>query len=194
MNTKIILVGGYPRNAADGGKALCEEMVRGLHEPVKILICLFARPQENWTESFNSDRTFLHTHLPHTQLQCELAEPNQFTQQIKNSHVIYIKGGEAGLFIATVKNMPDWTPALAGKTVAGTSAGAEALFSYYYHVAHRQVEAGLGLIQEKLIPHWEAKESFPLVNWAQAYHELKNHKEPLPIVKLAEGEFVVTGI
>ncbi|MBL8031369.1 MAG: hypothetical protein JNK33_03545, partial [Candidatus Doudnabacteria bacterium] len=109
-------------------------------------------------------------------------------------HVVYIKGGEAGLFIETVKNTPDWTASLAGKTIVGTSAGAEALFSYYYHVVHRQVEAGLGIIQGKFIPHWEARENFPLVNWSHAYQELQSYKEDLPILKLAEGEFTVQHI
>lgn len=194
MNTKIILVGGFPRSAMDGGQALCEEMTRGFVEPIKILICLFARPKDKWPESFQSDQTFLKTHLPNTSLHFELAEPILFIEQIAKSDVIYLKGGEAGLFVETVKHIPNWDASLKGKTVVGTSAGAEALFSYYYHVAHRQVEEGMGIIKGKFIPHWEARENFPLVDWAQAYHDLENYKEPLPIIKLAEGEFVVRGI
>lgn len=194
MATKIILVGGYPRSASDGGKALCEEMIRGFVEPINILICLFARPKEKWAESFKSDQTFLKTHLPNINLHFELAEASNFVEQTLRADVIYLKGGEAGLLVETVKDIPDWSASLQGKTVVGTSAGAEALFSYYYHVAHRQVEEGIGIIQGKFIPHWEAKENFPLVDWAQAYHDLENYKESLPIIKLAEGEFAVRGI
>lgn len=50
--TKYILVGGYPHKATDGGKALCEELVRGFGESVRILDCLFARPREIWEESY----------------------------------------------------------------------------------------------------------------------------------------------
>lgn len=194
MNTKIILVGGFPRSAADGGQALYEEMIRGFVEPIKILICLFARPREKWTESFESDQTFLKSHLSNTNLCFELAEPSQFIEQIAKADILYLKGGEAGLFIDTVKHTPNWDISLNGKTVVGTSAGAEALFSYYYHVAHRQVEEGLGIIKGKFIPHWEARDNFPLVDWEKAYQDLENYKEPLPIIKLAEGEFIVKGI
>ena len=58
--TKYILVGGYIHKAQDGGKAFCEELVKGFNEnrPIKILDCMFARPRESWEEKINQDIDF----------------------------------------------------------------------------------------------------------------------------------------
>lgn len=56
--TKYILVGGYPRKAEDGGKALAEEMMKGFEDPVKFLICYFARPRIQWEVNMGEDRLF----------------------------------------------------------------------------------------------------------------------------------------
>ena len=60
---KFILVGGYPHKAIDGGRALCEELVEGFSEPIKLLDCFFARPQEDWEKAFQQDKEFFTRNL-----------------------------------------------------------------------------------------------------------------------------------
>jgi hypothetical protein len=50
--TRYVLIPGFASKATDGGIGVCKEMVRGFQEPVKILICLFARPEAGWTSKF----------------------------------------------------------------------------------------------------------------------------------------------
>jgi hypothetical protein len=40
--TKFILIGGKPDKASDQGLALCQEALKDLAQPVKVLFCLFA--------------------------------------------------------------------------------------------------------------------------------------------------------
>lgn len=194
MNTKIILVGGYPRKAADGGKAFCEELVAGCAEPVKILDCLFARPAENWEKAYREDKEFFERHLPGKRLEVILAQPKTFIEQIRWAHTIYIRGGETTRLLEILATLPHWTHELTGKTLAGSSAGAEALSKYFYYLDTLTMEEGLGLLPIKFIPHYRSDYNTPNINWDQADIDLQNYKEDLPILKLAEGEFTVQHI
>lgn len=194
MNTKIILVGGYPRKAADGGKAFCEELVVGFPEPVNILDCLFARPVENWAKAYGEDKEFFERHLPGKKLEVVLAQPETFIDQLEWAQAIYIRGGETVRLLKILATQPDWTKRLSDKTLAGSSAGAEALSQYFYYLETLTMKEGLGLLPIKLIPHYRSDYNAPNIDWDQADTDLENYKEPLPIIKLAEGEFVVRGI
>ncbi len=90
---KYILVGGYVHKAEDSGKAFCEELVRDYShkKTIKILDCMFARKKEDWQESIERDNMFFSKFISNFEL--ELADPDKFTEQVRNSDVIYLRGG-----------------------------------------------------------------------------------------------------
>jgi peptidase E len=191
--TKYILVGGYPHRAADGGKAFAEELVKGFTQPVKILDCLFARPQENWPVAFEQDKEFFGRHLPDTKFEIELADPKNFIDQTKWADAIYIRGGENELLLVELlKQEAGLKEALDGKTLAGSSAGANAISTYYYGLDDLTFEKGLGWLPIKTIVHWQSDYNAPNINWESTYAGMKGYGDPsLPIQTLKEGEFVV---
>lgn len=191
MATKYILVGGYPRKAADGGKAFAEVLVADFEEPVKILDCLFARPVKNWSKAFAEDQDFFAHHLPDKKLEFQLADPDKFKEQVKWSHVVYIRGGETDKLISVFNRNTDWQKELDGKTLAGSSAGADAIAKYYYDLDDLELKEGMGLLPVKVLVHYRSDCNAPNVNWDKAYSELKDYKENLPILPLAEGQFEV---
>jgi len=83
MKTKYILVGGYPHKATDGGTAFFEEMVGGIKQPISILDCLFARPVGTWEGVYAQDKKDIAQHLKNVELNFQLADPDNFTQQVK---------------------------------------------------------------------------------------------------------------
>src|SRR3989344_3886139 len=83
MATKYILIGGYPRKALDGGKALAEEMVGGFKEPYKMLVCYFARPKYQWKINMIEDRLFFGNHLKGRKLEFKIAQVDTFREQIR---------------------------------------------------------------------------------------------------------------
>ena len=190
--TKYILVGGYPRKAQDGGKAFAEELVKGFDEPVRALECLFARPRDNWEKAYAEDTEFFTKHLPGKQVEFQLAQPEKFLEQVQWANAIYIRGGisEAQL-IAFADQSGDWVKELDGKTLAGSSAGADVIAKYYYSLDDLKLGEGLGLVPVKVIPHWRSDYNAPNVDWDKALAELKNYKEDLPVLMLREGEFRV---
>lgn len=191
--TKYILAGGYVHKADDGGRAFCQELVKGIDKtPVKILVCLFAQPKESWEEKFKGDQEFFSKFISNFDL--ELATEEQFTSQVKNSDVIFIKGGHTRTLMEFLAKNTEWLEYLDGKVFAGTSAGAEAIAKYYFVTKTMRNGEGLGLLPIKFIPHWRSTyfDDEPQgIDWEKIYSDFKGYKEDLEIVVLKEGEFRV---
>ena len=191
MTTKYILVGGYPHKAVDGGRTFAGALVAGFEEPVKILDCFFARPIENWNEAFMKDKDFFTLHLPNKKFELQLADPDKFIEQIRWANSIYIRGGETDRLMNLLNRRTDWQKELNGKTLAGSSAGADAIATYYYDLDTLELGKGMNLLPVKVLVHYRSDYNAPHVNWDKAYNELKDYKEDLPILTLAEGQFEV---
>ena len=190
---KYIIVGGYIHKAKDGGRAFCEELVKGINKkPIKILDCMFARPRESWEQKIKEDNTLFLKFIKDFEL--ELALPEKFTEQVKKSDIIFLRGGyTTQLFDALIQNK-DWLKELDGKVLAGTSAGAEVIAKYYHVLDSGRIGDGLGLLPIKFIPHWKSDFFDDIkqnIDWQKVLKELKDYKEDLPIYNLSEGEFKV---
>lgn len=195
MKTKFILVGAYPNVALDGGKGFCAELLKDVSAPARILICFFARPRAEWSKRFEYDKAFISGHLPGISFEAQLAEPEQFVEQARWANVIYLKGGDLEREqIDFLEKNSEWLNHIENKTVAGTSAGADALSKYFYAIDRLQIETGLGVLPIKMIPHYLSKNNYPDVDWPKAMRELNEHGEKLLIVALREGEFKVLNV
>jgi len=189
--TKYILVGGYPDKASDEGKAFCEEIIKGFEEPIRILDCVFARPQDTWEKVLADDQEFFKDHLPNKKLEIQLAAPENFVEQVKWANVIYFRGGRTTPLTELLNKNKGWDEELERKTLAGTSAGANMMAKYYYGLDSLKLREGLGLLPIKVIVHWRSDYNAPNIDWDKVYSELKNYKEDLPIITLAEGQFEI---
>jgi len=191
--TKYILAGGYVHKALDGGKAFCEELVKDIkNKPVKILDCMFARDLDRWQEGFENDKVFFNKFLDNFEL--ELADLDKFTEQVKNSDVIYLQGGYTRKIMELLSKDLSWIKQLDGKVLAGTSAGADAIAKYYVVLSTKRVGDGLGLLPVKFIPHWDSDcldDEAQDIKWKDELDKIKEYKEELPIYTLRDGEFKV---
>ena len=191
MMTKFILVGGYVQKALDGGRAFCEELVKDFSEPVKILDCMFARLPTVWEETFAKDKEFFLKQLPGKKLEFQLADLDTFISQVQWADAVYLRGGSSEELVKSLLERNEWSLDIEGKTVAGTSAGADALSKYYYGLDNLEVRRGFGLVPIKMIPHFKSDYHGWEFDWDKAEAELKAYKEDLPLVALREGEFKV---
>lgn len=193
MSIKFILVGGYIHKAPDEGKAFCEELIKGIDKkPIKILDCMFARKIEDWEESIKKDTTFFSRFISNFEL--TLAQPDKFTEQVKNSDIIYLRGGHTSILLELLNKDRNWINELDGKVLAGSSAGADAIAKYYAVLKTHRVGDGLGLLPIKFIPHWMSDysdEEVSNIDWDSELEKLKVYKEDLPVYTLREGEFKV---
>ncbi|OGY61277.1 MAG: hypothetical protein A3H06_00980 [Candidatus Colwellbacteria bacterium RIFCSPLOWO2_12_FULL_44_13] len=188
---KYILVGGYPRKAPDNGKALAEEMVKGFNEPIKLLVCYFARPKLQWKINMVEDHLFFTNHLKGKKIEFQTAKVETFIEQIRWANTIYIRGGRTDKLFKLLNQCEGWEKELNGKTLTGSSAGAMAIAKYDYNLDNLKLENGLGLVPVKVLVHYRSNYNAPHIDWDKAYLELKNYKEDLPILALAEGQFEI---
>lgn len=189
--TKFILLGGYPQKAEDGGKAFYEELVKGFDEPVKVLHCMFARPEDAWQKTFDEDQIILAQNLPNKKLTLKMASPSEFLEQVAWADVIYFRGGITKKLLGELQKQKGWENLIEDRTIAGTSAGANILAKYYCALDNPGVEEGLGLLPVKVIVHYRSDYNAPNIDWGKSYQLLEEAGEKLPIMALGEGQFEV---
>lgn len=193
--TKYILIGGGIHSAKDKGKLFCEEILSNFNKnkTIKILNCLFARNKEDWSLKFKSDKEFYDKNLNNFEI--EFADPKIFIEQIKKSDVVFFQGGNPHLLMSNLCSTGDWIKACQGKTLIGTSAGADIFVKYYGVGKTSNIGEGLGILPIKFIPHWKSaeyeKKYDTEVDWENLLEKLKSYKEDLPLITVQEGEFIV---
>lgn len=190
MATKFVLGGGYLDKATDGGKAFYEELIKDYAEPVKVLVCLFARQEETWNQVFEETKEVF-KNCTTKSIEFKMATQQEFAEQVKWANTIFLKGGFTEQLLSVLRTCGGWKNDLAGKTIAGSSAGADVLVKYFYNLDTLQLGAGLGLIPAKVLVHYQSDYNTLNINWEKIYSELQEYKEELPVLALKEGEFTV---
>ena len=194
--TKYILNSGGLRGNPALVKKFFTEVVKGLGNKPKLLICCFAQPREDWERKFTEDKEYIPKFLPKgVSPVFDLAFPSTFESQIKKSDAIYIHGGDDHLIMYWLKqfNIPSiWE----GKVVATNSASSHALAKQFWTCDWRQCMNGLGILPIKFLAHYNSEygndDSRGPIDWSRAYKELKNYgNQKLQIQALEEGDYIV---
>jgi hypothetical protein len=125
----------------------------------------------------------------------ELALPDDFENQIKNSDAIFIHGGDDHLIQYWFKKF-DLPKIWDGKVVATSSASSDAMAQCFWTGDWREIMKGLGILPIKFLAHFEStygsEDSRGPIDWQKAYKDLEEYGDTtLPIHALKEGEFVV---
>lgn len=182
------------RNNPEGGKRFFAECVKGLSKNPKVLICLFAYPREHWEKKFEKLKND-NLYSEGINSVFELALPSKFEEQIKNTDILYIYGGDDYLlkYWFSKFNIPQiWE----GKVVATSSAGSNALVQHFWTCDWKDCMNGFGILPIKFLPHYKSDfgsdDPRGPIDWEKAYKELEAYGDKsLPIHALREGEFIV---
>lgn len=194
--TKYILNSGGLKRYPDKADKFNKEIVKDLGPSPRILFCLFATPRELWEEKFTQySQRFLKSMDDGVAPKFELAFPDKFVEQVKNSDAIIIHGGDDNLLLQYLKKH-DLPAIWHGKVVAGSSAGADALVEHFWASDWRCTMDGLGILPIKFIPHYLSDfgkdDSRGPIDWNKAYKELEEYGDKsLPIYALEEGDFII---
>jgi hypothetical protein len=195
--TKYVLNSGNISSYPDKQRAFFAEFTKGLGQNPKVLIVLFSRPREYWEQTFYKYESQLSSSAPEgVNATFELAMPNTFEQQIKNSDILYIAGGDDYLlrFWLDKYDLPKiWD----GKVIATSSAGSDVLVSHFWTCDWRMNMDGLGILPIKFLPHYNSDygSDDPYrdpIDWSKALAELKEYGDKeLPVYSPEEGDFIV---
>jgi peptidase E len=197
--TKYILNSGGLRNYPEKAKKFNLEVVKSLGNTPRILFCFFAVPRERWEEKFaDYSIRFLESMADGVAPKIELAIPEKFTDQLKQSDAVLIHGGDDNLLLHYLRqyNLPAiWQD----KVVGGISAGSDALVKHFWTSDWRKCLDGLGILPIKFIPHYKSEfgsnDPRGPINWERAHQELAEYGDrSLPIHALEEGNFIVIEI
>ena len=111
---------------------------------------------------------------------------DDFTEKIAGSDVVYINGGMKGHLKDTLLSLglDRFRQMIDGKTLVGISAGANILSKYYFSMVVDGIREGTGFLNIKLLTHYSEDEPEKL-------NILKSFGEDLPIVTVAEEEYIV---
>lgn len=193
--TKYILNSGGFINYPELARKFFAEIVKNLGNEPRFLIVSFSQPREDWDKKFLEDKERRFKMFPEgVNPVFELAFPETFEEQIKNSDVVYIHGGDDHLLQYWLRKF-DIPKIWEGKIVATSSAGSDALSKYFWTCDWRKCMDGLAILPIKFLPHYQSSygsgDSRGYINWDKALEDLKNYKEDLSIHALKEGEYVV---
>lgn len=194
--TKYILSGGYEGSAADGGKAFCEEIVKGLRERVKIFICLYGVPRRDWDEAFKRRENFFKQHLGE-RVECyyEL-EHEQGAIETDEADVVFIEDGDWNLLHYWFNHYSEVISLFYEKVVVGSGIAANYLSVCTYDPDWRFSAGSTGIVQARVLAHYQSSTYLPddshgPIDWTAALAEVKAQGLGQPLYNLHDGEFVV---
>lgn len=191
MNTRILLHGGNADNGREKNARFFADILSGVdNNTVKVLCIYFARPEGRWEASYSADQSSFRAQaiVLGKDVDTVLATYDMYEllEQISESDVIFINGGFKGHLKDTLLAIgaKRFTQMVEGKTLVGISAGANMLSKYYYSMAIDGIREGIGMINAKLLTHSNHE------NTPERIKQLKAHREDLPIIAVAEEEYV----
>ena len=181
--------GGNSSNKSDKNERFFQEIINGVEsDTIKILCVYFARPEHRWEDSYAEDQSIFRALETNKEIETILAtyDRDELEDNIAQSDVIFINGGMQGHLKNTLQSIgiERFRRMVAGKTLVGISAGANILARYYYATAAKEIREGTGFLSIKLFTHYSEDESEKL-------EQLRVHAEDLPIVTIAEEEYLV---
>ncbi len=194
--TKYILNSGGVKNYPERAKKFSAEIANGLGRNPRILVCYFASLREDWERKFAEDKAVLPGLFPDgVHPAFEMALPETFKEQIKNSDAVYIHGGDDHLIQYWLKKF-DVPKIWEGKVIATSSAGSDVLSKHFWTGDWRQIMDGLGILPVKFLAHYKSAygndDPRGPIDWEKAYKELEMYGDKsLPVYALEEGNYVV---
>lgn len=181
---KYILHGGATSLQSEDNRLYYREMVKGLHSP-KVLLVYFARELDHYDDSAKQDTDNF-----------QWANQDDFIEQVQWADVIFFGGGTSYKLIEIIKNMNiDFVRLFEGKTVSGSSAGANMVSEWFYGHGAKEVGQGLGVLPITVYAHYKAP--YGAKFWLSDEKTIEIEKELVErsgnseIIYLPEQEFIV---
>lgn len=155
MKTKYLLHGGDARLVNSANDLFFKEILKETSDTPRILLVHFASPPDRADLHIEQDTHQFLKNKEDRELIFLEATINEFLEQIAQADVVYLSGGTTLNILDTLRKFPNLANLFEGKTVAGESAGANALSTYCYSKSGGGVMNGLGILPVFMYPHYE---------------------------------------
>lgn len=123
-----------------------------------------------------------------TNLNIVVATPEAFMDQLTIADAVYLRGGSTEKLLEALRRYPNLKEKMVGKTIAGSSAGAYALSTYFSSHYEDVAQAGLGIAPVRVVTHFGSETMPPRPG---AVEVLKNIAPELELIVLREREWKI---
>jgi peptidase E len=193
--TRYVLNSGGLRNQPEKAVKFYRELIKGVGDNPRFLLCYFAQPREGWERKMPDHVKSITEAIPEMPLKFELAFSDKFVEQIKSNDIVMLYGGDDTLLQYWLRQY-DLPEIWKDKVVGGSSAGSDALCQNFWTCDWRKCSDGLGILPIRFIPHFNSEygKADPRgpIDWKKAHDELSEYGDrSLPIYALEEGDFIV---
>ena len=153
--TKYILHGGYAGHVNSQNDEYFKEVLKSTSGKVNVLLVYFAKELDRIPKNQAED-VFQFEHIKgNRQIKFDIAEEQKFQEQVEWADVIHLHGGDTLKLVNTLAKFSNLREIFKDKVVAGESAGAYALSTYFFSKTAGGVFKGTGLVPVKTICHYE---------------------------------------
>lgn len=191
--TTYILAGGEDVHHPEYAKSIARLITMKVAQP-KILSCLFSQPDEKVADRFAMMRDFFLPFFPDGS-SFVLAEPGSFIEQLRQSDVLYLHGGQTSLLLPAMQQYPNIKREFADKIVIGSSAGANYLSSCGLSPRAGKVGLNGGILDVAAIVHYGssgfAGMTFTPEFWDKAVETVRAAWGRDEVILLPEGMFTI---
>lgn len=188
---RLILMGGRPWEARDGGQRLVEVTFRYFPGDVKLAFCNFAQNETDWNETTQRNSHMFSQFKPTGKIETKIMTTENFAEVSKWADVIYIPGGDPYVLYEKVTTSGDVANLWDDKIIAAGSAGADLFCSNYVFLQNKTFGHGLGWIDMSCVPHWRDDfNDYTQADWDWAEQEALKRFPDTPVLCIPEGEFV----
>jgi peptidase E len=185
----LILAGG--QMDVKGGRAWVEALLQDCKSSAKVAFCLFAREESDWDQVV-SGHIDLITRYTDKRVNFKVFEAINFAEVSAWANVVVIVGGDPWRLKNTLEQYGNLMELWDGKTISGSSAGADIMVRRYMYLQDKVVQAGFGWVPVNVIPHWRAEgwKGWKPADWQWAARELAAGPGETPLLCIREGDFV----
>lgn len=185
---RLILSGGKPTES----KRWVDALLCQANGEARIGLCLFAGEDSKIQTAMEHGVTEVIKHWAgNTKVECQTLTPDNFVKVSNWANIIVIPGGDSQKLYNELTPQGDLMQLWDGKTISGSSAGADIMCRRYVYLQDKTFHQGFGWVQANFIPHWLADwEGWDYKTWQWAVNELATQPGQVPLLLVREGEFV----
>lgn len=164
MKTKYILHGGSAQHVNLENEKFFREILINTKNDLKILLVHFASTSEKLESNWQRDTFQFNNVKENKNISFELANKNDFINQINNSDIIYFGGGTTVKLLDELKDYKNLKKVFENKIIAGESAGMNFLAKYCYSKSGGGIIPCLGILSIITIPHYQPGDEKKIIN------------------------------
>jgi len=185
----LILSGGKPTESDAWVRALLSHA----DGEARIALCTFAGEDEAMQRAMADGITeVIRQAAGEVQTSFQTLTADNFAEVSAWANVVVLSGGSAAKLKRELEPHGDLMQLWDGKTISGSSAGADIMCRRYVYLQDKTFADGFGWVSANIIPHWQAQnwKGWNPEDWEWAAGELAGESGGVPLLTVREGEFV----